>query len=60
VLQAIKDTKVDMTVWPAVYIDDNETSNTAQMLDIKQAIENYGTDHIEGVCLHSIRSGDPS
>lgn len=51
VLQAIKDTKVDMTVWPAVYIDSNEESNTAQMADIKQAIEDYGTDHIEGITV---------
>jgi len=66
VLQAIQDTKVDMTIWPAICaftgamlfrrlrrltsdIDSNTQAYTDQVAAIKDAIEKYGTDHIEGV-----------
>jgi glucan 1,3-beta-glucosidase len=49
VLQAIQDTKVNMTIWPAIYIDSNEAAYTTQLAAVKSALETYGTDHIEGV-----------
>ena len=51
VLQAIQDTKVDMTVWPAIYIDTNTEANENQLQAVKEAIEDYGTDHVEGIIV---------
>ncbi|KAI5475540.1 glycoside hydrolase family 17 protein [Pseudohyphozyma bogoriensis] len=50
-LQAIQDTKVNMTVWLGVYIGTNETVNTQQMDYALEAIQIYGTDHISGVTV---------
>ncbi|ORY31807.1 glycoside hydrolase superfamily [Naematelia encephala] len=51
VLQAIQDTKVNMTIWPAIYVDSNETAYSDQLTAVEAAIKTYGTDHIEGVIV---------
>jgi glucan 1,3-beta-glucosidase len=49
VLQAIQDTKVNMTIWPAIYVDSNEDAYATQVTAVQDALKTYGTDHIEGV-----------
>jgi exo-beta-1,3-glucanase (GH17 family) len=53
VLEAIKQTKVDMQVYLGNYVlaTDNGTAYTRQRDVIKQAIQTYGTDHIAGVTV---------
>ncbi|KAJ7170893.1 glycoside hydrolase family 17 protein [Mycena crocata] len=53
VLEAIKQTKVDMTVWLGNYVvaTDNGTAYERQRDVIKEAIELYGTEHIGGVTV---------
>ncbi|KAK4054985.1 hypothetical protein OIO90_003326 [Microbotryomycetes sp. JL221] len=51
VLQAIQDTKVDMTVWLGAWVNDNSTTNEDQQQYVIDAIEKYGTDHIEGITV---------
>ncbi|ODN74156.1 hypothetical protein L202_07608 [Cryptococcus amylolentus CBS 6039] len=51
VLQAIQDTKVNMTVWPAIYVDSNETAYDDQVTALTDALKTYGTDHISGVTV---------
>jgi exo-beta-1,3-glucanase (GH17 family) len=53
VLEAIKQTKVDVTVWLGNYVvpDDNGTAYMRQRDVIKDAIQTYGTDHIGGVTV---------
>ncbi|CAA7266970.1 unnamed protein product [Cyclocybe aegerita] len=53
VLEAIKQTKVDMTVWLGNYpiATDNNAAYQRQRDVIKQAIQTYGTDHIGGVTV---------
>ncbi|TFK49670.1 glycoside hydrolase [Heliocybe sulcata] len=52
VLEAIKQTKVNMTVWLANYnIPTDNTPYTRQKAAIQSAIETYGTDHIGGVTV---------
>lgn len=52
-LEAIKQTKVDMTVWLGNYAiaTDNNTAYARQRDAIKSAIQTYGTDHIGGVTV---------
>jgi exo-beta-1,3-glucanase (GH17 family) len=52
VLEAIKQTKVDMQVYLANYpTPDDATAYTRQRDTIKEAIQTYGTDHILGVTV---------
>ncbi|GAA5860843.1 hypothetical protein JCM3774_003161 [Rhodotorula dairenensis] len=51
VLQAIEDTKVNMTVWLGAYVGDNSTVNTQQQEFIIDALKIYGTDHVGGVTI---------
>ncbi|KAG6856905.1 hypothetical protein H0H87_012487 [Tephrocybe sp. NHM501043] len=53
VLEAIKQTKVDMKVWLGIYNipTDNGAAYTRQRDIIKDAIQTYGTDHIGGVTV---------
>ena len=52
-LEAIKQTKVDMTVYLGNYNvpNDNNAAYTRQRDAIKQAIQTYGVDHIGGVTV---------
>ncbi|CEQ41231.1 SPOSA6832_02916 [Sporobolomyces salmonicolor] len=50
-LQAIQDTKVNMTVWIGAYIGTNTTVNAQQQQMIIDAINIYGTDHISGITI---------
>ena len=52
-LEAIKQTKVDMTVWLGNYpvATDNGTAYVRQRDVIKSAIQTYGTDHIGGITV---------
>ncbi|KIY51722.1 glycoside hydrolase family 17 protein, partial [Fistulina hepatica ATCC 64428] len=53
VLEAIKQTEVNMTVWLANYVDqdDGGVAYVRQRDLIKEAIQTYGTDHIGGVTV---------
>ncbi|WVF68708.1 hypothetical protein IAT40_003480 [Kwoniella sp. CBS 6097] len=51
VLQAIQDTKVDMTVWLAVYVDSDESAYKAQVEAVEAALKTYGTDHVSGITV---------
>lgn len=53
VLEAIKQTKVDMTVWLGNYVnsDDAGAAYTRQRDLIEAAIKTYGTDHIGGITV---------
>lgn len=51
VLQAIEDLGVNMTIWPAVYVDSNDTAMTTQLQALGAALETYGTDHIGGITI---------
>ncbi|ODN93554.1 glucan 1,3-beta-glucosidase [Cryptococcus wingfieldii CBS 7118] len=49
VLQAIHDTKVNMTVWPAIC--KYPTAYDDQVTSLTDALKTYGTDHISGVTV---------
>ncbi|EST07417.1 Glycoside hydrolase, family 17 [Kalmanozyma brasiliensis GHG001] len=51
VLEAIKQTKVDMTVFLAVWIDDNADTVQRQIDNVVDAVKTYGTDHIAGITV---------
>lgn len=52
VLEAIKRTKVDMTVYAGNFIvADDSTAYTRQRDTLKQAIQTYGADHIGGITV---------
>ncbi|KAG9126231.1 hypothetical protein FRC07_004339 [Ceratobasidium sp. 392] len=51
VLQAVKDTKVNMQVFVGIYVTDDDTAYTRQRDLIKDAITTYGVDHIAGVTV---------
>lgn len=51
VMQAIEDTKVDMTVWLGIYIDTDDTIWERQRDDTLAIIQKYGTDHISGITV---------
>ncbi|KXN88617.1 putative glucan endo-1,3-beta-glucosidase btgC [Leucoagaricus sp. SymC.cos] len=53
VLEAIKRTKVDMTVWLGNYVvpDDNNAAYNRQKGVLQQAIQDYGSDHIGGMTV---------
>ncbi|KAG9102424.1 hypothetical protein FS749_000014 [Ceratobasidium sp. UAMH 11750] len=51
VLQAIKDTKVNLEVFVGIYVNDDDTAYTRQRDLIKDAITTYGVDHIAGVTV---------
>ncbi|CAD6563608.1 MAG: hypothetical protein TREMPRED_000010 [Tremellales sp. Tagirdzhanova-0007] len=51
VLQAIQDTKVNMTIWPAIYVDSNETAYNVQLAAVQNALRTYGTEQIEGIIV---------
>lgn len=46
VLQAIQETKTNMTVFLAVYVDDNSTTYQRQVDEVQKAIQAYGVDHV--------------
>jgi len=48
VLEAIKQTKVDMKVFLAIYVDGTNATYTRQKAEIKQVLIDYGTDFILG------------
>lgn len=52
-LQAIADTKVNMTVWLGTYLDPNgnQTINDQQTQWAVDAIQKHGTEHIGGVAI---------
>ncbi|CAD6920849.1 unnamed protein product [Tilletia controversa] len=50
-LEAIKQTKVNMTIFPAVWVDNNATTYARQVAEIQDAITKYGVDQIEGVTV---------
>ena len=51
VLQAIKDTKVNMQVWLAIYVDTDTNAYNTQFQAIQSALKTYGTDNIEGIIV---------
>jgi exo-beta-1,3-glucanase (GH17 family) len=52
VLEAIKQTKVDMKIYAAIYIPvDDDTAYTRQKDELEKAIRTYGVDHIEGISV---------
>ncbi|BGP01034.1 Glycoside hydrolase family 17 protein [Rhodotorula toruloides] len=51
VLQAIQDTKVNMTVWLGAYVGDNTTVNAQQQEFVLDALKIYGADHVSGVTI---------
>ena len=51
VLQAIQDTKVDMTIYPAIYVDSNDAAFTEQLKAITDAFDDYGVDHVDGLAV---------
>ncbi len=51
VLEAIAQTKVNMTVFPAVWINDDDTIYERGAQAIVAAIGKYGTDRIEGITV---------
>jgi len=50
-LQAIQDTKVNMTVWLGAYVGQNSTVNEQQQQDVLDALQIYGTDHVSGITI---------
>ncbi|KAE8220988.1 hypothetical protein CF319_g5584 [Tilletia indica] len=50
-LEAIKQTKVNMTIFPAVWVDTNATTYARQVAEIQDAITKYGVDLIEGITV---------
>ncbi|GAA5972063.1 hypothetical protein JCM11641_002479 [Rhodosporidiobolus odoratus] len=51
VLQAIQDTKVNMTVWLGAYIGEDTTVNSQQQENILDALKKYGADHVGGITI---------
>ncbi|KAL8292117.1 hypothetical protein RQP46_001583 [Phenoliferia psychrophenolica] len=51
VLQAIEDTKVNMTVYLGCYIGTNDTVNAQQQAETTAVLEQYGTSHVDGVII---------
>ncbi|GAA95577.1 glycoside hydrolase family 17 protein [Mixia osmundae IAM 14324] len=52
ILQAIADTKVNMTVWLGIYLDmTNSTTNERQIQQTLDAISKHGSDHVSGVIV---------
>lgn len=51
-LEAIKQTKVNMTAWLAVYnVPDNATAYEEQRDKVVDALKTYGPDHVGGVTV---------
>ncbi|KAK4698349.1 hypothetical protein P7C70_g7931, partial [Phenoliferia sp. Uapishka_3] len=51
VLQAIQDTKVNMSIWIGAYIGSDTTVNAQQQTDALDALKAYGADHVSGVII---------
>ena len=54
VLDAIDRTKVNLTIWPAIYLDQSDPNDAAwnrQVANITFALDSYGTDHIGGISV---------
>ncbi|BEJ10712.1 hypothetical protein CspHIS471_0101340 [Cutaneotrichosporon sp. HIS471] len=51
VLEAIKQTKVDMVIYPAIYIDSNTQAYTDQTNAVLDAFKTYGIDNVEGLAV---------
>ncbi|RSH81923.1 uncharacterized protein EHS24_008120 [Apiotrichum porosum] len=51
VMQAIQDTKVNMTIYPAIYVDSNDTAFDVQVAAITDALNTYGADMVEGIAV---------
>ncbi|GAA5895490.1 uncharacterized protein JCM6883_001524 [Sporobolomyces salmoneus] len=61
VLQAIQDTKVNMTVWLGAYVGINETVNAQQQDWLIDALDKYGTDNVGGITIGNeyVLNADP-
>lgn len=59
-LQAIQDTKVNMTVWLGAYVGQNSTVNEQQQQDVLDALQMYGTDHVSGITIGNELRCSPS
>lgn len=54
VLDAIERTKTNLTIWPAIYLDQTDPGNAAwnrQVANITFALDNFGTGHIGGISI---------
>ncbi|KAN0064858.1 hypothetical protein ACQY0O_001915 [Thecaphora frezii] len=53
-LQAIQDTKTNLTIFPAIYLNSEDPGDTAwqrQLNNITWAFDNYGLDHVGGIAI---------
>ncbi|SNX87791.1 uncharacterized protein MEPE_06502 [Melanopsichium pennsylvanicum] len=53
-LDAIERTKVNLTIWPAIYLDQSDPDDAAwnrQVANITFALDKFGTDHIGGISV---------
>ncbi|EJU05045.1 glycoside hydrolase [Dacryopinax primogenitus] len=51
VLEGIQQSKVNLSVYLAIYVTDNTTSYEEQKQKVLDAITTYGVDHVEGVAV---------
>lgn len=54
VLDAIERTKVNLTIWPAIYLDQSDPGDAAwnrQVANITFALDNFGTNHVGGISV---------
>ncbi|CBQ71356.1 conserved hypothetical protein [Sporisorium reilianum SRZ2] len=54
VLDAIERTKVNLTIWPAIYLDQSDPNDAAwnrQVANITFALDSFGTDHVGGISV---------
>lgn len=54
VLDAIERTKVNLTIWPAIYLDQTDPNDAAwnrQVANITFALDNFGTSHVGGISV---------
>ncbi|PWN47771.1 glycoside hydrolase [Violaceomyces palustris] len=51
VLQAIQETKTDLSVYLALWVDDNAETYARQVKEVTDAIKAYGVDRIDGITV---------
>lgn len=51
VLTAIEETKVNMTVWLALWVDDNDETWQRQLSTTQDVLKKHGVDHVEGLIV---------
>ncbi|KAL7420504.1 hypothetical protein Q5752_004454 [Cryptotrichosporon argae] len=51
VMQAVQDTKVNMSLWLAIYVDSDEGAFADQVTAITAALKTYGADNVEGILV---------